>query len=62
VKRHFRDVFVPKYYSKILFRKLQSIKQETKTIAKYLDKLKLGLLHSGLEEKDELFEQISARS
>jgi hypothetical protein len=56
VKRHFRDVFVPKYYSEIIFRKLQSIKQETKTVAKNLDKLKLCLLCSGLEEKDELLE------
>ena len=56
MKRHFRDVFVPEYYSEILFTKLQSIKQETKTVAQYLDKLKLCLLRCGLEETGELLE------
>jgi hypothetical protein len=37
-----RDVFVHEYYFKILFRKLQSINQETRTVEKYLDKLKSG--------------------
>ena len=56
VKRHFRDVFVHEYYSEILFEKLQSIKQENKTVAEYLDKLKLCVLRCGLEETDELLE------
>ena len=56
MKRHFRDVFVPKYYSEILFTKLQSIKQETKTVAQYFNKLKLCLLRCGLEETSELLE------
>jgi hypothetical protein len=54
VKR--QDVFVPDYYSKILFTKLQSLKQENKTVAEYLDKLKLCLLCCGLEETGELLE------
>jgi hypothetical protein len=56
VKRHFRNVFVPEYYSEILFRKLQSIKQENKTVAEYLDRLKSCLLRCGLEETGELLE------
>ena len=56
VKRHFRDVFVPEYYSRILFTKLQCMKQETKNVAEYLAKLKLCLLRCGLEETDELLE------
>jgi hypothetical protein len=50
-KKNFRDVFVLEYYSKILFTKLQCIKQETKNVVEYLDKPKLCLLHYyGLEE------------
>jgi hypothetical protein len=56
VKRHFRDVFIPDYYSRILFTKLQYLKQENKTVAEYLDKLKLCLLHCGSEETGELLE------
>jgi len=56
MKRHFRDVFVPEYYCEILFARMQSMKQQSKTIAEYLDKLKLCLLHCGLEVNDELLE------
>jgi hypothetical protein len=56
VKRHFIDVFVPEYYSEILFTKLQSLKQENKFVAQYLDKLNFCLLHCGLEETGELLE------
>lgn len=56
MKRHFREVFVPEYYSEILFMELQSITQETRTVAKYLDKLKLGLLRCGLDDTDEHLE------
>jgi len=58
VKRHFRDVFVPGYYSEILFRKLQFINQENKTVAEYLGRLKLCLLRCGLEESGDLLEHI----
>jgi len=56
MKRHFRDVFVPEYYSEILFARMQSMKQQSKTVAEYLDKLKLCLLRCGLEVNDELLE------
>ena len=58
MKRHFRDVFVPGYYSEILFRKLHSINQENKTVAEYLGRLKLCLLRCGLEESGDLLEHI----
>ncbi len=53
MKRYMRDVYIPMYYADILFKKLQCLKQDAKTITSYYNDMHACLLCCGLDECEE---------
>jgi hypothetical protein len=58
LKLAMRYRFVPSYYTRDKVRKLQNLKQGTKTVSEYYDALETTFLHSLLEESEEYFMDI----
>ena len=48
-----RARFVPSYYVRDLLHKLQQLRQGTKSVEEYYQELQMGMLHCGLEEKED---------
>ena len=55
LKLAMRYKFVPSYYTRDMVKKLQNLKQGTKTVTEYYDALETTLLHSFIEESNEDF-------
>lgn len=48
-----RARFVPTHYTRVLFKKLQVLKQGTKTVEEYYKKMEIAMIQANVKESDE---------